>query len=302
MRTVDSRGAESAAGWGVRRRAGRISTVSAVLASAAAAAAAAHADVTATRTLEESVPVERGSAPLVIVKNVFGSVRVTTHTRNSVDMTATETITGDLQADIDRARAEVELRTESEPGRVAFRVRHMGESAGRQRYGWDDYIVKYEIEIKVPQDAAVDLSTVNGGDVIVEGVHGMIEASNVNGGVRVDGARAAAQLSTVNGPIDAVFERAPGAAATFNTVNGLIDVALPDDTAADLQFRTLHGDIYTDFDVTPVDAAAPVSARRDGRRFVARMDRARTLRIGAGGRTHSFHTVNGEIYVRKGAR
>jgi hypothetical protein len=83
---------------------------------------AARADVTATRTLEDSVRVSGGRPPVVIFKNVFGSIRVTAHDRDTVDMTATETIHGDLQADIDRARAEVHLRTESEgrPSHSAF--------------------------------------------------------------------------------------------------------------------------------------------------------------------------------------
>ena len=87
----------------------------------------ARADVTDTRMLEESVPVAGADTLLVVVQNIFGSVRVTAHDRDTVDMTATETIRGDLQSDIDRARAEVELRTEHEEGRVAFRVRRVGD-------------------------------------------------------------------------------------------------------------------------------------------------------------------------------
>ena len=97
-------------------------------------------EVTGTRMLQESVRVPGAGAPVVIVKNVFGSIRVTTHDRDTVDMTATETVHGDLQADIARARAEVELRTESEEGRVAFRVRRIGDNRdfgtiGRQPLG-----------------------------------------------------------------------------------------------------------------------------------------------------------------------
>ena len=64
-----------------------------------------------------------GQPLVVIVRNIMGSVRVTEHDSDRVEMHAVETIRGDLQADIARARAELQLRTESEPGRVAFRVR-----------------------------------------------------------------------------------------------------------------------------------------------------------------------------------
>src|SRR5690606_18395486 len=173
--------------------------------------------------LEETVNVS-GGPPLVIVKNIVGDVRVVAHDGNAVEMTATETITGDLQADIDRARAEMELRTESEPGRVAFRVRRVGESGDCNcgRNWWQDYTVRYDIEVRVPRNAAVDLSTVNDGDVIVENVHGALEVSNVNGRVDLSGVRGAGTITTVNGTIDAAFDRAPADSLSFKTVNGEI--------------------------------------------------------------------------------
>src|SRR5262249_23055681 len=80
----------------------------------AAAAGAARDEVTDTRMLKDSVRVLGLGPPTVIVRNVFGSVHVVAHDGATVDMTATETVSGDLRADIDRARKEVELRTESE--------------------------------------------------------------------------------------------------------------------------------------------------------------------------------------------
>ena len=91
--------------------------------------AIANADVVETRELDETVAVTAGQPLVVIVKNITGSVRVTEHDRDRVEMHATETIRGDLQADIARARAELTLKTESEPGRVAFRVRRIGEGS-----------------------------------------------------------------------------------------------------------------------------------------------------------------------------
>lgn len=262
--------------------------------------AAASAEVTATRTLEETVTPAGSGPPLVIVKNVFGSVRVTAHDRATVEMTATETITGDLQADIDRARAEMALRTESEPGRVAFRVRRNDGDCECNRWN-DGYVVRYDIEVRVPRHASVDLSTVNDGDVIVENVRGALEVSNVNGGVELHDVRGGGSVKTVNGTIEATFAQHPGAELAFKTVNGLIDVAFPADLSADLRLKTMNGDLYTDFDATPV-ATQPAERTRAGRGLVMRMERSPTLRVGAGGLVHSFETLNGDVYIRKGAR
>jgi hypothetical protein len=236
---------------------------------------------------------------------VFGSVHVVAYDGATVEMTATETVSGDLRADIDRARKEVELRTESEEGRVAFRVRRIGsqgDDGWNNRWG-DGYRVKYDIEVRVPRDAAIEVGTVNDGEVVVEGVRGRFEVNNVNGGVRLTGLRGAGDVKTVNGPVSATFERAPAAATAFKTVNGKIDVSFPRDLKADLSFKTMHGEIYTDFDSEPI-ASEPVSERsRDGGKLVVRAGgHGSAIRIGGGGPAYSFETLNGSVYIRKAAR
>src|SRR5262245_11175069 len=109
---------------------------------------AVRADVVDTRELMETIPVPANEPLVVIVKNILGPIRVTGHDGNRVEMHATETVRGDLQADIERARADMQLQTETEPGRVAFRVRHIGEddNDGRRNRGWDNYSIEYDIE------------------------------------------------------------------------------------------------------------------------------------------------------------
>ena len=260
----------------------------------------AAADLTATRTIEDSVPVGGERDLVVIVDDVFGSIHVTAHDRDTIDLHAVETVRGKLQSDIDRAHAEVGLRTQREPGRVAFRVRRLDDDGGRGR--WEDYLVEYEIELEVPRNAAVDLSTVNNGDIVVEGVRGDFEVHNVNGGVRLSGLEGSGKISTVNGRVDAVFARAPRSATSFETVNGKIDVTLPQDLDADFSFETMHGDLFTDFDAKPIAGAPDNEPARNGGKLLLRSRAPAQVRIGAGGPGYSFKTLNGEIYVRKGAR
>ena len=99
----------------------RIATVTAS-AALLAFAGTVHADVVDTRELMETIPVPANEPLVVIVKNIIGPIHVTGHDANRVEMHATETVRGDLQADIDRARAQMQLRTETEPGRVALRA------------------------------------------------------------------------------------------------------------------------------------------------------------------------------------
>jgi hypothetical protein len=265
-----------------------------------AAATLAQADLTETTTIENSLAVDDGEL-VVIVDNVFGSIRVTGHDRSSVELTAVETIRGDLQSDLDRARAENELRTEQEPGRVAFRVRRIGDNGqcDCNWRRWDDYVLKYDIELRVPRDAAIDLSTVNEGEILVDGVRGAFDVSNVNGEVRMTGLRGAGSVHTVNGKIETRFEQAPAAATSFKTVNGRIEAKFPDNLAADFDLKTMHGEIFTDFEVEPLVRDAETERSRDGGSLVIRSRRSNSVRVASGGPTYSFETLNGDILIRK---
>jgi len=253
------------------------------------------ADVVETRELAETIAVPANEPLVVIVRNIIGPIRVTGHDGNSVEMRATETVRGDLQADIERARAEMQLRTESEPGRVAIRVRPIDENGGRR--GWDGYSVEYDIEVRVPRNASVEVATVNDGDVTVEGVNGAFELKNVNGAVRLVGAAGSGTINTVNGDVEATFARVPAEPLSFRTVNGELDVTFPANLSAELSFHTMQGDVFTDFDVESL--SEPPEVRRDRGRYVMHTNRVTAFRVGTGGERHSFNTLNGDIFVRK---
>jgi Putative adhesin len=259
----------------------------------------ASAEVVDTRELMETIPVTANEPLVVTVKNIIGPIHVTGHDRNTVEMHATETVRGDLQADIERARADMQLRTETEPGRVAIRVRHVGDddNDGRRNSSWDNYSIEYDIEVRVPRGATIDISTVNDGDVTVEDVDGEFTLRNVNGGVRLVRAGGSGTINTVNGNVEAVFARAPSEATSFHTVNGELDVTFPANLSAELAFHTMQGDVFTDFDVESL--STPPEVRRDRGRYFMNTNRNSAFRIGTGGERYSFNTLNGDIFVRK---
>jgi hypothetical protein len=276
----------------------RFATLGAVLAAAVAYLGSAAAEIVETRELEESFDVAAGEPLVVIVRNVIGPVRVTGHDRNSVEMHATETVHADLQADIARARAEMQLMTEQEAGRIAFRVRSNRDNDDYWGH-WNDYRVEYDIELRVPRNAAIELSTVNDGDVIAEGVHGNFTLRNVNGAVQLVDARAGGSITTVNGDVHAEFAQAPVEPTAFRTVNGSVDVTFPERLAAELTFQTMNGDVFTDFAVESLRDPPVVQTGRTRGAFVMRSNRNSAFRIGGGGTRHTFNTLNGNIYVRK---
>lgn len=146
-----------------------------------------------------------------------------------------------------------------------------------------DNDVNVEFEVRVPAGTAFVARTVNGG-VEAAGLSGDVDASTVNGGIKVE-TRGNAVAQTVNGSIVASAGRADWTGnAEFKTVNGSITVSLPEDASATVEASTVNGGIETDF---PLQVRGRFSSKRA------------TGSIGNGGRALSLATVNGAIALRQ---
>jgi DUF4097 and DUF4098 domain-containing protein YvlB len=247
-------------------------------------------------TIRKMFTFPAGAAERIVeVDTVTGSIRVTGTTGRNVEAEIHKTITADTQTDLAEAKREVTLDVQEQPTLLRlyvdgpFRDRNGGS---RRRY----YNVRHDFVLKVPQDAIVRLSTVNGGDIHVNQVDGNFTLSNVNGAIEVLDAGGSGRIKTVNGGIKASFHRNPAAPVSFKTVNGGVEAQFPKNLAADLSIKTFNGDVYTDFDVAG-RAVAQESGERRGTKFVYRSNRQRAARIGSGGPEISFETLNGNIRI-----
>jgi hypothetical protein len=81
-------------------------------------------------------------------------------------------------------------------------------------------------------------------------------------------------------------------------VNGALDAQFQPGLSADLFFKTFNGQIYSDFDVTPLPVPAGGAERRNGM-FVYRSNRQSSGRAGRGGPELSFETLNGGIRLHQ---
>jgi hypothetical protein len=241
----------------------------------------------------------------VEIDNVFGPVSVRGGSGDRVEVTIHRRITADDAAGLERARAEVRLEVVEEPGRLElvqdgpFRDDCDERRGRRGRHRERDYEVEWSWEVTVPSDVVLEVSTVLGDTVVVDGVAGELDVSNVNGAVRVVGARAATAAATVNGDVDVEFAVRPSAAMSFATVNGEIEVALPAGSGAELAFQTVNGEIFTDFPAAASARPAAVERERTGRGTRFRLGGESVVRLGDGGPRLAASTVNGDILIRE---
>lgn len=144
--------------------------------------------------------------------------------------------------------------------------------------------VVVDFEVRVPAGVVFNGKTVNG-EMSAEGLKADVQASTVNGSVRVT-TTGLAEASTVNGSVYVEMGRADWPdELDFSTVNGRITLILPAKLDTEVRASTVNGDMESDFPMT-------VSGRFGPRRWRGT--------IGAGGRSLSLSTVNGEIRLRKG--
>jgi hypothetical protein len=77
-----------------------------------------------------------------------------------------------------------------------------------------------------------------------------------------------------------------------------MDVYFRPALSADLLFKTFNGDIFSDFDVTPLPNASVETVRRDGK-YVYSSRRGKAARVGQGGPEISFDAFNGSIRLHR---
>lgn len=259
------------------------------------------------RTLRETLTFPAGEGRrTLIVDNINGRVVVTGEDRTDVAAVIIETIEGENAEAVARAKREARLDRSPGPGRTVRLYADGPWRCGEKKNGKSDcreswnlpYSVRYDLELKVPRDLDLDLSTVNSGELTVRGVQPRrFELANVNGDLVADGLSGAGDAATVNGELKVNFATNPSGPCRFETINGEIDLGLRRGVAAEVSAQTQNGETYSDFPVT-TSAAQPVRVEAEaGGRKVYRSAQS-TFRLGAGGPRLELKTINGDIVVR----
>lgn len=219
----------------------------------------------------------------VRVKNINGGIHITAWDQNEVKVDAVKRAWSKEKLD------EAKIVVESDPNSIYVWTQYpeenqnwhsdCGDSGSRCR----NNPASVEYTLTVPRNARLDrISDINGG-IEISGVRGEVSANSVNGRVRVNGLSAAANVSTVNGSVEAAFDRF-ASSSKVHSVNGRVAVTLPSDAAAEIQAHSINGSIDNDFGI-PVERPRFVGRNLEGR-------------LGAGGPRLELNTVNGSIEVR----
>jgi hypothetical protein len=162
-----------------------------------------------------------------------------------------------------------------------------------------------QLTIQVPYNTSLKLSTVNGGDIIVDHVTGDVELQDTNGNITATHISGTAVVNALNGKVLVSLDNVSGdKPMSFSSLNGDIDVTLPANLKAKVKLKSDNGAVYSDFDIQmdasarkPVVQAENTSASHG--KYRVQFDKAMFGLINGGGPEMQLTTFNGNIYIRK---
>lgn len=248
-------------------------------------------------TIDKTLPLS-GGAMRVVLDNLDGYIHVSGSSRPDVHITAHKTIRAETDADLAKAKAEVNLEIKQELGSVstyyAAPWRCNGSEHPCEHHERRFYKVSYDIDVELPAQARLYATNVNG-SIQIDATSGDYEVKAVNGGVHMTKISGAGSVNTVNGTVSVRFAKNPSAACSFKSVNGSLDAWFQPNLQADLLFKTFNGGVYADFDVAPRALPADYTTEKRDGKFVYHSNGRGAARAGNGGPEFSFDTLNGSI-------
>lgn len=207
----------------------------------------------------------------VSLSNINGPAHISAWDRNEVKVDAVK------RADDEDGLKNMEIRVKARPDSISIATEYRPQENLYNRH----HSASVEYTITVPRNARLDEIQLINGALDVTGV-GEVRAECVNGKLTADGLSNRAKLSTVNGTLEAKFDRIPAESVDLASVNGRVELTLPSDAKVSLEASTVHGRISNEFGL------------RSSSRMVGH-DMHGTL--GGGGTEIHLSNVNGPIEV-----
>ncbi|HEY9047149.1 MAG TPA: hypothetical protein VIN08_14690, partial [Ohtaekwangia sp.] len=230
-------------------------------------AAGLHAQ-THTEKISKTFTFEKKSADnALMIANINGSIKVEGYTGDKILVEVTKSVYAKTEARLEKGKQEIQLgvidRADSiilysEGGCSNFgkRTDKRGKNKRDWGYNWnnncrncnEEYDYRLDFVVKVPASIHIDVSTINNGDVSVQGVNGVVLANNINGSIKLTNLVREAEASTINGDVDVEYTLNPKKDCRFYSLNGDINALFQKGLGANLSFESFNGNFYTNID------------------------------------------------------
>ena len=154
--------------------------------------------------------------------------------------------------------------------------------------------------IEVPTNTHIDISKNIGKLIQVENIAGNVNVENNVGEIMVNGVTGLVNASTNAGNIKVEFDGIPEPKTMkFISTTGDIDITLPSDYKADLKMKTDWGEVYSDMEIATTKGDYELKTSEDDQRVKYYTDTWTRGTINGGGTEITLKTQMGSIYLRK---
>ena len=164
----------------------------------------------------------------------------------------------------------------------------------------NSYRKTIDLDIRVPRNFSLKLSTEDNGEIVVRDINGVFELNNNNGDVKLVNVSGSSIVSTIDGNIFADYVKVDaGLPMVFSSIEGSIDLHLPVDADICLKMRTDFGEIYSDFTIDVDKRKTNIRKHKNSGSTKITLDQWTYGKINKGGPEYLIKSLNGNIYIKK---
>jgi hypothetical protein len=270
------------------------------------------------QSFKESIEVDHSFSNMdkavIIILNISGDLKVQEQPGKTMTGSVLHTIESENSSHIEKSKEDIQLHKEVKGDTLFYYLKTPCNpslkytSKNNWSYDWSEdcnwdkyYSYAYDFDLLVPTGTKLILSTINNGDILVDGASGPVHARNINGSVTVSSMKGSHVIaSTINGDVSVQFDRNPIDSCRFYTLNGDINGFFQDGLSAVTKFKSFNGDFFTDAEkIETISTLKPVQSKNDhGIKY--RINDGSVVRIGNGDMSVflDFETFNGDAYLR----
>ncbi|MFY0598222.1 MAG: hypothetical protein JXR03_01035 [Cyclobacteriaceae bacterium] len=257
--------------------------------------------------LQDTLEVDDVSNLTVVVHNVFGEIEVKQGKADQVEYEIIKTISSHNLLNLSKGMEEVKMNVLRRNDSIIFYItapficdkwNPCARQERQKHEALDKYDFRFDCSLTIPALASIDVGTVKARQVSISGVKGKIKANNVDGDVRITGARSVSNASTVNGEVNVWFELRPDSNGEYSTINGDINIYCDDSFNASIKAKSLTGSLYSAFEYQMIKPRLNKVKNMDGKPTTYHLEESCGIEIGHDGPLLSFETFNGDIYLR----
>ncbi len=246
---------------------------------------------------------------LMAVFNIYGSIEVETHSKNSVEVSAKLKLDGNNPRGLELAKKEVQVAFAEEGDIIYAYVTTPNNvfNVERGAYNWNNnnwqrkpYDYHVDFHIKVPQNTSLELSAINDGEITVTDVQAKyLVVKNINGGITMNNVAGKTYVDALNRDINISYAKNPTEDSTFKSLNGDITVSVQKGLNADVSFKSLNGNIYTNLETENKPLKVERSKSRKGNKTKYKVNANTSFVIGKGGVQMDFDLLNGDATIKE---